>query len=106
MGDEVLAVNGMLVGTDASIEERLVNLAEQEVQLRVCSPGGELRTVSVRPLASNMPARYRAWVNHNRKLVSEATDGRVGYIHLPDMAADGYAEFCRAFLSENDVLYR
>ena len=30
----------------------------------------------------------------------EATDGRVGYIHIPDMGPRGYAEFHRAFLAE------
>jgi tricorn protease len=34
--------------------------------------------------------------------VHQATDGRVGYIHVPDMGADGYAEFHRGFLVEYD----
>ena len=30
------------------------------------------------------------WVETNRRLVHEATDGRVGYVHIPDMGAHGY----------------
>ena len=35
-----------------------------------------------------------------RRRVHDATDGRVGYIHVPDMGAHGYAEFHRSFLLE------
>lgn len=102
VGEEVLAVNGMPVGTEASVEQRLVNLAEAEVQLTLRSVAGEIRTVSVRTLSSTRPARYRDWVNTNRRLVHEATQGRVGYVHIPDMMADGFGEFYRSFLAEQD----
>lgn len=47
-----------------------------------------------------MLAMYRQWVDKNRQIVHEATQGRVGYIHIPNMMAWGYAEFHRAFLAE------
>jgi tricorn protease len=34
--------------------------------------------------------------------VHEKTRGQVGYMHVPDMGADGYAEFHRYFLGELD----
>jgi len=36
-------------------------------------------------------------VNANRAKVAEATDGRVGYIHLPDMGGGGIYEFIKWF---------
>jgi len=36
------------------------------------------------------------------RAVHEATDGKVGYVHIPDMGARGYAEFHRGFLAESD----
>ncbi|MBK8047722.1 MAG: hypothetical protein IPK16_11685 [Anaerolineales bacterium] len=48
----------------------------------------------------NGPARYRAWVDGNRRLVHAATAGRIGYLHIPDMGPRGYAEFHRGFLAE------
>ena len=62
----------------------------------------EPRTVTVKALGDERPARYRDWVEANREHVHDATDGRVGYIHVPDMGAEGYAEFHRAFLVEYD----
>ena len=47
-------------------------------------------------------AYYRAWVEGNRRRVHEATDGRMGYVHIPDMGAYGYAEFHRGYLAETD----
>jgi tricorn protease len=38
---------------------------------------------------------YLDWVTRNRKRVEEATGGRVGYIHVPDMGAAGIREFIK-----------
>ena len=61
-----------------------------------------LRTVTVYTIGSEQAARYRAWVNGNRQRVHAATDGQVGYIHIPDMGSGGYAEFHRGYLAEVD----
>ncbi len=60
------------------------------------------RSVTVKTLKSETPARYREWVEANRRRVHEATGGRVGYVHLPDMGPRGYAEFHRGYLAEVD----
>jgi tricorn protease len=56
--------------------------------------------VTVKTLRDETPARYRAWVDANRTRVHDLTDGRVGYVHIPDMKAYGYAEFHRGYLAE------
>jgi tricorn protease len=62
--------------------------------------GRRPRTVVVTTLGDERPARYREWVTANRDRVHEATGGRVGYVHVPDMSAEGYAEFHRTYLAE------
>ena len=62
--------------------------------------GSGRRTVVVSTLRDDRPARYREWVSANRARVHEATGGRVGYVHVPDMGARGYAEFHRSYLAE------
>jgi tricorn protease len=101
-GDEVLAVGGTPVSRTVSPPQLLVNQAEQEIEVMVRRGDGPRRTVTVRPLADERPVRYRDWVEANRALVHERTDGRVGYLHLPDMQARGFAEFHRGFLAELD----
>lgn len=100
-GDELLAINGQPIGL-AGPGERLVNLAGQEVQLTVRRGDEPARTVTVRALPDDRPARYREWVEEKRRFVHERTGGRVGYIHVPDMGPAGYAEFHRGYLTEFD----
>ncbi len=103
-GDAVLAVNGQRVGRARSPQELLVNQAGCEVQLTIeDGESGEVRTVSVKALSSERGARYREWVEENRRKVHELSQGRVGYIHIPDMVQSGFAEFHRSFLAEYDA---
>jgi tricorn protease len=101
-GDTLVAVNGIPVTATVSAAELLANLADEEVRLTVRGPDDAIRTVTVRALADERPGRYRDWVEANRALVHERTGGRVGYFHVPDMGADGFAEFHRGFLAELD----
>src|SRR5205807_6599119 len=58
--------------------------------------------VTVKALPSETPARYRDWVEAKRGHVHGVSEGRVGYVHVPDMSAYGFAEFHRGFLVEYD----
>jgi tricorn protease len=102
-GHRLLAVNGQPLGPTFPPSAALVNLAGQEVTLTV-QPEAQAapRLVTVRALRNEMPARYREWVEAKRQRVHEATGGRVGYVHIPDMGASGYAEFHRSYLAEVD----
>ena len=100
-GQVLLAVNGRQVGKDCSPQELLVNQAGCEVTLTFATDDGP-RTVTVKTLKDETPARYREWVEKNRQWVHEQTDGRVGYVHIPNMGPLGYAEFHRYYLAEVD----
>lgn len=100
-GDLIVSVNGQNVDDKRSLEKLLVNMANQEIQLTIKSDTG-LKSVQIRAIPDDTPLRYREWVEKNRKYVYERTNDRVGYIHIPDMMAIGYAEFHRSFLAELD----
>jgi tricorn protease len=57
--------------------------------------GGDARRVVVEPLDDERPLRYQAWVAGRRAAVHEASAGRVGYLHIPDMMGNGWAELHR-----------
>ena len=103
IGDAIVAINGQKVGSNHPPQELLVNQAGEEVQLIIeDAQSKERRVVTVKALADERPARYREWVEKNRQTVHTLSEGQVGYIHIPDMRADGYGEFHRAYLSEYD----
>jgi len=101
-GDALLAINGRALSATVQPQEVLVNLAGSEVILTVQGSDGKSRDVTVTTLKSEFPARYREWVEANRRYVHEKTGGKVGYVHIPDMGANGYAEFHRLYLAEAD----
>jgi tricorn protease len=102
VGDRLRAINGRRVSKAVTPGMLLVHLADTEVTLTVEGADGTVRDVVVKTLRSEFPVRYREWVEANRRLVHERTGGRVGYVHMPDMGANGYAEFHRTWLAEAD----
>ncbi len=121
-GDLLCAINGQLLDAETGPAQLLVNLALEEVLLtfadrqesangdagtataesQEAEPAAKTRSVVVRTLADERPARYRAWVEENRRRAHAASAGRVGYVHIPDMGPNGYAEFHRGYLAEID----
>ena len=100
-GDILLAIGGQSVSETVSPGELLVSLANQEVQATFQNASdGEKRVVTLKVLGGESELRYREWVSNNRRYVHEKTDGKVGYVHIPDMGRRGYAEFHRGFLAE------
>jgi tricorn protease len=49
------------------------------------------------PIADEHPLDYYNWVLHNIQRVSKATDDRIGYVHIPNMEAEGLNEFVKLF---------
>ncbi|MFI6639331.1 S41 family peptidase [Streptomyces sp. NPDC050504] len=56
---------------------------------------GRSRRVAVVPLIDERPLRYQDWVAKRRAVVRELSDGRCGYLHIPDMGGSGWAQFNR-----------
>jgi tricorn protease len=104
-GERIVAVNGQRVSRERPPQALLVHQAAARVELTLARGEGAAQTqrhVLLTTLADEVPARYREWVEHNRAWVHQQSAGRVGYLHLPDMMADGFAEFHRYFGTECD----
>ncbi|MFJ8542812.1 S41 family peptidase [Streptomyces sp. NPDC093586] len=56
---------------------------------------GPARRVAVVPLIDERPLRYQDWVAKRREVVRRLSDGRCGYLHIPDMGGSGWAQFNR-----------
>jgi tricorn protease len=54
----------------------------------------------VLPLRSDRRLRYQDWVAGRRRLVREVSEGRLGYLHIPDMMGEGWAHFHRDLRTE------
>jgi len=101
-GDRILAVDDVEVRADLHPRSLLVDRGGRPVELTLRRGRRRPHRVTVTPLTDETALRYREWVAANRRAVAEATDGRAGYIHIPDMGPAGFAEFHRSFLTEVD----
>ena len=52
------------------------------------------------PLRDERRLRYQDWVAGRRHAVRELSDGRLGYLHIPDMMGEGWAHFHRDLRTE------
>ena len=98
-GDYILAIDGEDLTAKKNPYELLQNKGNRPVQWTVNStPSVEgSHTIMYRPIASESNLIYLDWVTHNREYVSKVTGGKVGYIHIPDMGADGIREFIKYY---------
>lgn len=98
-GHYIISVNGILTSEMSNIRESMIGLAGEAVVLRVNDRPQEqdAREVIVRPVADEANLYYFNWVQRNIEIVNEATNGRVGYIHIPDMGPGGLNEFVKHF---------
>jgi tricorn protease len=127
-GDELVAVDGQPVDPARGPWPLLAGTAGKPVELTVLSSGGRppqtppdrgdpspqtplggdsippaepcLRRVVVVPLRDERRLRYQDWVAGRRRLVRELGEGRLGYLHIPDMVGEGWSHFHRDLRTE------
>ncbi|WP_225844845.1 S41 family peptidase [Streptomyces sp. HPF1205] len=96
VGDALLAVDGHPVEAATGPGPLLVGTAGKPVELTVApAGGGPVRHVVAVPLADEEALRYHDWVAGRRARVHEASGGRLGYLHVPDMVGSGWAQLHR-----------
>jgi tricorn protease len=98
-GDYIIAVNGKSTKEMNNIYEELFGTADKQVTLTVNSSPSEngSRETVVVPTADEQDLYYLNWVEGNIAKVNEASDGKVGYIHIPDMGPGGLNQFVKYF---------
>ncbi|UQN28654.1 S41 family peptidase [Brachybacterium kimchii] len=93
-GDAVVQIGGRAVDAGAGVGPLLAGCAEKPTEI-VLERDGERRRVVVTPLADESQLRYQDWVASRRAFVAEHSDGRLGYLHIPDMVSSGWAQMHR-----------
>ena len=97
-GDFITSVNGKSTKDMADIYQALINKAGKNVELTLNSSASEGgRKVLVVPINDESKLYYYTWVQNNIRKVDKATNGQVGYIHIPDMGVEGLNEFVKYF---------
>ncbi len=101
-GDYLVAVNGQPLRVPQNPYELFVNTANETTTLTVNSKPSEegSRNIQVKPIADEFSLRELNMIEGNRKKVDAATNGRVGYIYIPDMGGPGLNEFVKQYFPQ------
>ena len=96
VGDYVMAIDGQDVKSSDNLYQFLRNKKDPVTLTLNDKPSMTgARKVTYKPIASEASLIYLDWVQGNYDKVTQATDGHVGYLHIPDMGAPGIYEFIK-----------
>ncbi|CAN5477277.1 S41 family peptidase [soil metagenome] len=101
-GEYILAIDGKDLTDSTDIYEALEDKAGKQVKVKIgpTPDGKEAREVTVVPVADEQGLRQRAWAEDNRRYVEKMTNGRGGYVHVPDTNVGGWTEFTRYYYAQ------
>jgi tricorn protease len=96
-GDVITAIDGVSLKDVDNIYKLLIGKADVLTELTVNG-----KKVVVKPIADEGPLEHYAWVMKNIRTVEKLSGGRVGYIYIPDMGAEGLSEWARYYYPQLD----
>jgi tricorn protease len=101
-GDIIQRIDGVDVDRTMDLTLALNGPADREIALAVQGSDGKSREVSLRPIsyAAAQGLLYDHWLNHNRKLVADASGGKFGYLHISAMSMPNFRKFEEELVSE------
>ncbi len=103
-GEYLLAVNGRDLRSTDNIFSFFEQTANRQVVIKVGPnpDGSKARDLTVVPVTSESSLRQLAWMEGNRRKVSELSNGQLGYVYLPNTAGAGYTNFNRYYFAQID----
>ncbi|HBS85900.1 MAG TPA: protease [Bacteroidales bacterium] len=103
-GDYIFEIDGKSTKEMNDIYAALVGKAGSHIEIMTGStpdPVSGKKSIIV-PIEDEAELYYFNWVRDNIRKVNEATNGQVGYVHIPDMVTEGLNEFAKYFYTQLD----
>ncbi|MDD2438527.1 MAG: PDZ domain-containing protein, partial [Massilibacteroides sp.] len=103
-GEYIVAIDGVPTNTVKNMYSLLVGKANvpTEIMLNAKPQTSGARKIVIRPLEEEYSLYHYNWVQENLRKVEKASNGKVGYIYIPDMGVEGLNEFARYFYPQLD----
>jgi tricorn protease len=96
VGDIITSVNGNNIESNTNLYSLLTNTENEKVLLEV-DRNNKVVEVVIRPTSTIKNHLYDEWVEANRKLVDEYSNGKLGYLHIKEMGWSSFERFEREF---------
>ena len=95
-GEYLLAVDGAAITAKTNLDELLEGKTNRRVELTIAASadGTNKREVALRPVTTGAEKNllYRQWVEEQRTYVAKVSNGRLGYVHMPDMSSNSLSQ--------------
>jgi tricorn protease len=102
-GQYLLSIDGKELTTAISPYQLLRNRVGRLVALKISddsTPSDDDQEVLVKAMRDDAALRFRDWIETNRKLVDEKSNGRVGYIYVVNTGVEGQNDLFRQFYAQ------
>ncbi len=103
-GDYLLSINGQEIAASENAYRYLENTAGEMLEITVSAnpDGSNPRTSLIKPVSSELDLLYFNWVRERREIVDKLSNGRIGYIHVPNTSFEGNRELFRGMYAYHD----
>ena len=95
LGDIITAVNGSLINPQTNFYSLLEGTAKEKILLSVTGNDGKAKELVIRPSSSIRNGLYETWVQQQKDLTAQYSNGRLGYIHIRGMNWTSFERFER-----------
>jgi tricorn protease len=103
-GYYLVGINHQEISAEENLYEYLDGTAENQTTLHINSKPTfkDAWKVVVKPIKSENSLRQRNWVEDNRRKVDALSEGRLGYIWVPNTSGPRFVSFNRYFFAQQD----
>ena len=104
VGDYIVAIDGVPTNSVKDMYQLLVGKADVPTELSLNSQPklAGAHKVVIRPIADEYALYHYNWIQKNIAHVDKVSNGKIGYIYIPDMGPEGLNEFSRYFYPQLD----
>lgn len=106
VGDYILAVNGQTLDTTKDPYAAFAGLNGKTVALTVSRSGnasdGKQHVIKTLSQGQETQLRYLSWIERNRRMVDELSEGQLGYVYMSNTGGRGQLELVRMYYGQLD----
>lgn len=103
-GYYLVGINGEELTASDNVYEHLDGTSGKQTILHINSKAsfeGSWKEI-VKPIQSENSLRQRTWVEDNRRIVDKLSNGRLGYVWVPNTGGPGFVSFNRYYFAQQD----
>lgn len=101
-GDYIIAINGKPLFIDTHPYSLTENTSGQTVALTLAktADGAGSWVIEPKTIGNETGLRYNDWVVQKAHYTDSVSNGRIGYVHIPDMGGEGLKQFASTYFPQ------